>query len=184
VKAKESKPHIGIFGRRNNGKSSIINALTGQETAIVSEQAGTTMELDKNGIAIGDTNEDKKQRKRFIMDFYKIWETGNPQKRIFNKSLNDFINVRYVSVDETVGHASYKYMSTLAVTFLTEILEKSMQKGIPKNANPERKSQRGFEKIITMEYRKEAFGTIKLTVGVKRGTKEKVQYCVTAIENG
>ena len=25
---------------------------------------------------------------------------------------------------------------------------------------------------------------IKLTVGVKRGTKEKVQYCITAIENG
>jgi hypothetical protein len=35
-----------------------------------------------------------------------------------------------------------------------------------------------------MEYRKKAFGIIKLTVGVKRGTKEKIQYCVTAIENG
>ena len=142
------------------------------------------MELDKNGIATGDTTEDKKQRKRFIMDFYKIWETENPQKQIFNKSLKEFINVRYVSVDETVGHASYKYISTLAVMFLTEILEKAKQKGIPKNANPEKKNQKGFEKIITMEYQKEAFGTIKLTVGVKRGTKEKIQYCVTAIENG
>lgn len=34
--------HIGIFGRRNSGKSSLINALTGQETAIVSDVAGTT----------------------------------------------------------------------------------------------------------------------------------------------
>lgn len=34
--------HIGIFGRRNAGKSSIINALTGQELAIVSEVRGTT----------------------------------------------------------------------------------------------------------------------------------------------
>lgn len=34
--------HIGIFGRRNAGKSSIINALTSQELAIVSDIRGTT----------------------------------------------------------------------------------------------------------------------------------------------
>ncbi|MBQ7758035.1 [FeFe] hydrogenase H-cluster maturation GTPase HydF [Anaerotignum sp.] len=34
--------HIGIFGKRNAGKSSIINAMTGQDLAIVSDIAGTT----------------------------------------------------------------------------------------------------------------------------------------------
>lgn len=34
--------HIGFFGARNAGKSSLINALTGQEVSIVSEVAGTT----------------------------------------------------------------------------------------------------------------------------------------------
>ena len=34
--------HIGIFGRTNSGKSSLINALTGQEAALVSDQEGTT----------------------------------------------------------------------------------------------------------------------------------------------
>ncbi len=34
--------HIGIFGRRNSGKSSLINAITGQNLAIVSDFAGTT----------------------------------------------------------------------------------------------------------------------------------------------
>ena len=36
------RPHIGIFGRRNVGKSSLINALTNQEVAIVSSEPGTT----------------------------------------------------------------------------------------------------------------------------------------------
>lgn len=36
------RTHIGIFGRRNAGKSSIINALTSQNTAIVSDVKGTT----------------------------------------------------------------------------------------------------------------------------------------------
>ena len=34
--------HIGIFGRRNAGKSSVINAITGQSLAIVSDIKGTT----------------------------------------------------------------------------------------------------------------------------------------------
>ncbi len=34
--------HIGIFGKRNNGKSSLINAITGHNTALVSDLAGTT----------------------------------------------------------------------------------------------------------------------------------------------
>lgn len=34
--------HIGLYGKRNSGKSSLINALTGQEIALVSNEAGTT----------------------------------------------------------------------------------------------------------------------------------------------
>jgi len=40
--SKSFRLHIGIFGRRNAGKSSILNALTSQEVSIVSEIAGTT----------------------------------------------------------------------------------------------------------------------------------------------
>src|SRR5512137_2292170 len=51
-KGRESKPHIGIYGRRNNGKSSLINSLAGQDIAIVSEHAGTTTDPVKKSFEI------------------------------------------------------------------------------------------------------------------------------------
>ena len=34
--------HIGLFGKRNAGKSSLVNALTNQKISLVSDVAGTT----------------------------------------------------------------------------------------------------------------------------------------------
>jgi [FeFe] hydrogenase H-cluster maturation GTPase HydF len=51
-KGRDTKPHIGIFGRRNSGKSSLINTLTGQDIAIVSEVPGTTTDPVKKSIEI------------------------------------------------------------------------------------------------------------------------------------
>ena len=51
-KGKDLKPHIGIFGRRNNGKSSFINMITGQDVAIVSDIAGTTTDPVKKSVEI------------------------------------------------------------------------------------------------------------------------------------
>jgi small GTP-binding protein len=52
ARGKEAKAHIGIFGRRNVGKSSLINAITGQDIAIVSEIAGTTTDPVKKSIEL------------------------------------------------------------------------------------------------------------------------------------
>jgi [FeFe] hydrogenase H-cluster maturation GTPase HydF len=52
IKGRESKPHIGIYGRRNSGKSSLINCLAGQEIAIVSDHAGTTTDPVKKSFEI------------------------------------------------------------------------------------------------------------------------------------
>ncbi|MDR0547216.1 MAG: hypothetical protein LBG77_06510 [Dysgonamonadaceae bacterium] len=46
--------------------------------------------MDNNGIAISDTKDDKKQRKQFIVDFYGKWITQNPEKHLYNKSLEAF----------------------------------------------------------------------------------------------
>ena len=148
-----------------------------------------TLIFDSKGIATGLTQEDYKSRKKFITDFYVQWIISNTTKHIYNKSLDNFIEVKYLSINETSGKAAYSYKSTLAVTFLTEILEnatvKKDNKGnvlfeIPKTNV---KNQERFSKIFTMFYEKTAFGKIKLTIGELRGSGQKVQYCITAIEN-
>lgn len=57
--AKGNRLHIGIFGKTNSGKSSLLNAITAQEVSLVSEKAGTTtdavykaMEVPKIGPVI------------------------------------------------------------------------------------------------------------------------------------
>lgn len=51
-KTKDNKIHIGIYGRRNYGKSSLINLLAGQQIAIVSNTPGTTTDPVKKSIEI------------------------------------------------------------------------------------------------------------------------------------
>ncbi|MDD2192746.1 MAG: 50S ribosome-binding GTPase, partial [Bacteroidales bacterium] len=51
-KPRETKPHIGVFGRCNVGKSTLINKLVGQEISIVSSQAGTTTDTVKKSMEI------------------------------------------------------------------------------------------------------------------------------------
>lgn len=60
---RSNRYHVGVFGRRNAGKSSLVNSLAGQQVSIVSDVAGTTtdvvwknIELPGIGAAvIGDT---------------------------------------------------------------------------------------------------------------------------------
>ena len=134
-----------------------------------------------NDIAKGRTREEIQQREIFIKNFYVAWNSSNPEKRIYNVNLKAFIYVKFLSFQETVEKAARSYKSTLAVTYLTEILELAtvINYTKPKEGN---KKQSCFSDIIIMQYNKANFGEIKLTVGILRGSKEKIQYCITAIE--
>ena len=133
-------------------------------------------------IPTGTTLEDIKMRKKIIRDFYAVWNADNPEKQVYNANLKEFINVRYLSINETAEIASRRYISTFAITqYFTEILELAQEKRRtkPKSDNV---NQKRFSEIIAMEYSKKEFGTIKLTVGVLKGSKQHIQYCITAIE--
>jgi len=129
----------------------------------------------------GQTKEDIEQREKFIKDFYANWNAVNPTKHIFNIALNDFIHVRFLSIQETAEHAAFTYKSTLAVTYLTEILEKAtVEKRV--KPKPNNQNQKRFSEMIIMQYSKKAFGKIKLTVGVLKSSRKNIQYCITAIQ--
>ena len=84
-------------------------------------------------------------------------------------------------------------MATLEMDMIETILGQIENAKIQKDTNgnpvfenpkPNVKNQARFSKIFTMFHEKTTFGKIKLTVGELRGSRHRVQYCITAIENG
>ena len=125
-------------------------------------------------IPMGKTRPEIRTREKIIKDFYARWIAENPSKAVWNRSLNAFIKVKFLSINETYEHAARTYESTCAVLRLTEILEnaRKVSSGPPKNND---KNQKSFSGIILMRY-----GHIRMVVGLQRSTGDYVQYCITS----
>ncbi len=137
--------------------------------------------LTEDDIPTGNSTEDRRKRQDLIYSFYEDWKRKNPDQKKYNIALKDDINIRSVSLDETAGQASYTYLSTLAILQLDAILTNSwLVRDVP--AKQDSKNQRAFERMLIMEYICTGVGRVKMTVGVRRKDKKKVQYCITAIE--
>lgn len=130
----------------------------------------------------GNTLDEIKERERIIREFYREWKERNPLQRKYNLALKEYINIRMVSIVETSEHAAKSYLSTLAVLQLDAVLVGAKKISI-KKVKPNNKNQQPFERMMIMEYELVGIGTVKMTVGVRRRTQEKVQYCITAISN-
>ncbi len=81
-KGRDAKPHIGIFGRRNNGKSSFINALANQDIAIVSDTPGTTTDPVRKSMEIPGIGP------AILVDTAGIDDTGDLGQKRVSRSLN------------------------------------------------------------------------------------------------
>ena len=108
--ARSNRYHIGIFGRRNAGKSTLLNALTGQDVSIVSDVAGTTtdtvwknIELPGIGAAViadtagfddigelGNMRNERTKRASQQVDMAIILVTGKPDEASFEIEWRDF----------------------------------------------------------------------------------------------
>ena len=129
----------------------------------------------------GNSKAAVKARERIIHDYYQEWRRNHAEQRLFNIDLKDYINIRQISMIETMEHASKSYLSTLAVLQLDAILTYSKKvRETPKDKNS--KNQEKFDRIILMEYTCPGIGMVKLTVGVMRRTRDKIQYCITSID--
>ena len=121
-------------------------------------------------------------RERIIRDYYREWKEKNPSQRRYNLALKDYINIRMVSIVETSEHAAKTFLSTLAVLQLDSILSGAKKVAI-KKVKEGNKNQKPFEAMMIMEYDLSFIGKVKMSVGIRRRTKEKVQYCITAISS-
>lgn len=129
----------------------------------------------------GNSKEALKQREEIISQVYRTWTENNPTKRVYNRSLKDNINIRFLSITETIRHAAKTYESTLAMLQLDTILRNAVKYGKPKPPKKGVKNQAAFSQMREMRYDLAGVGTVKMMVGIKR-TGEIIQYCITAIQ--
>ena len=116
-----------------------------------------------------------KLRDQMIKNFYAEWIAENPEKKMWNDDLQDYILVKYLSITETAEKAARQYESTLAVMRLSELLTKSKKVAeVPPKKGT--KNQKPFLKMYIMQ-----LDNIKMTVGLQKSTGDKVQYCITAL---
>ena len=123
----------------------------------------------------GNSREEVKLRDQMIKDFYAGWIAENPEKKMWNEDLQDYILVKYLSITETAEKAARQYESTMAVMRLSELLTKSRKVAeVPPKKGT--KNQKPFLKMYIMQ-----LDNIKMTVGLQKSTGDKVQYCITAL---
>lgn len=116
MKGNDLKPHIGIFGRRNVGKSSFINALVNQDVAIVSEQPGTTTDPVRKSIEIFGIGP------VILIDTAGIDDVGELGKKRISKTLD---------VLKTIDCAILIISDNIFEKFEKEIIETFIEYSIP-----------------------------------------------------
>lgn len=123
----------------------------------------------------GNSREEVRMRDKIIKNFYAGWIAENPDKKMWNDDLQDYILVKYLSITETAEKAARQYESTLAVMRLSELLAKSKKIAeVPIKEGT--KNQKPFLKMYIMQ-----LDNVKMTVGLQKSTGDKVQYCITSL---
>ena len=140
----------------------------------------TAIKYDTEGIPMGQSMREIKERESIINNFLRKWSTSNTERKVFNDVMQEYIYVRAISITEAKEHSAKSYRSTRALMLLDEVLKNASPiKRVPKKT--EDTNQKEFAYMLVMIYKHTQIGTIKLTVGVKKNTR-KIQYGISALK--
>lgn len=141
-------------------------------------ERGKQDQEDELGIPFGKAIEDIKKREAIVKSFFDRWRLEHPEQKVFNQELQEDILVRAISVIEAKEHSSKSYESTRAVLELDTVLSQA-KKVAETRTKPTDKNQKEFDKIIIMSHQLEGVGRVKLSVGVRHRSKDKIEYGLT-----
>ena len=91
-----------------------------------------------------------KARHIIIVKAYKDWIQSVPNKKVWNRSLNNYIHINALSITETANLASLSYWSTYAVLHLDYILRYAEKDGPTRTPKPN-ENQSKFSRIQIMK---------------------------------
>ena len=131
------------------------------------------MEQIISNIPTGTSKEDIKVREKIIKDFYARWISEHPDKKIWNENLQDYILVKYQSINETYNKAARRYESTLAVFRLTEVMGKAVLKS-EKGTKPGDKNQKPYSMLLIRRRSSTVLPLLEQAEGNKKATADEV----------
>ena len=121
----------------------------------------------------GNSREDTKKRREILKYFFVDWISKNPDKRVWNRSLNAYIYVKYDSINEILGHAPRSIAATQAQIHLSDILSDAIlfDKRPPKHGD---KNQKKFSKILLLRW-----GNSRVLIGQRKTTGDYELYYIS-----
>lgn len=155
-------------------------------TGYVAENATTpskdeeiTIEYDADGLPMGRSKEEIEIRRQIVYDYIQRWRTENKDNpHIYNDNLKEYIKITQIFMIESVAHSVGNYKSTKAILHFEEIMAKAHKVGLTRTKEGNR-NQKPFTKMMVMRYKMDDLGDIKMTVGIRARTNEKVEYSIT-----
>ena len=133
---------------------------------------------------MGNSQEEKHIRRNIIHEFIQQWRANHKDTPfVFNENLNENIKINQLFLIESVSHAIGTYKSTKAALRFEEVMSKAQKIGLTK-VKEGNSNQKPFQQMLVMRYTSEDLGDVKMTVGIRKVTKEKVQYSITVPNEG